>query len=91
MFKVPIIRTVRACIGGIAEGDLALVRRMPDVESGTLAVVVNGDEGVIKRVIKKPGIIELHSFNPYYPVRIIKGEELEIVRIVGKVLETKRT
>lgn len=127
MFKVPIIGTVRAGLGGIAEedllgfeyvynnitaindcfylkvkgdsmephiaeGDLALVRRMDDIESGTLAVVVvNGDEGVIKKVIKKPGVIELHSFNPYYPVRIIKGEELQVVRIVGKVLETKRT
>lgn len=71
----------------IFEGDLALVKRQSDVESGDLAIVlVNGDEGVIKKVIKKENSIELHSFNMYYPPRVFEGKEMAKVTILGKVI-----
>ena len=73
----------------ILEGDLALVKRQSDVENGELAIVlVNGEEGVIKKVIKKSNSIELHSFNPYYPPRIFENKEMEKVKIIGKVIKT---
>ena len=73
----------------IKEGDLALVKRQSDVESGDLAIVlVNGEEGVIKRVIKKDNSIELHSFNHYYPPRIFIGKDMTNVTIIGKVIKT---
>lgn len=73
----------------IKEGDLALVKRQSDIESGQLAIVlVNGEEGVIKKVIKRENTIELHSFNLYYPPRIFVGEEMRNVVIIGKVIKT---
>jgi repressor LexA len=75
----------------ISEGDLALVKKQSDVESGDLAIVlINGDEGVIKRVIKKDDCLELHSFNAYYPVRVFSGQALQDVKIIGKVINTTR-
>ena len=72
----------------ISAGDLALVHRQNDVDSGDLAIVlVNDEDGVIKKVIKNPNSIELHSFNPYYPTREFKGEEMNSIKIIGKVLK----
>ena len=74
----------------ISSGDLALVRRQPDVNSGELAVVlVDGEEGTLKKVIKKDGMLILQPFNPSYPAMIYSGEDLNYIQIVGKVVETK--
>ncbi len=74
----------------ISEGDLALVRRQPDVESGQLAVVlINGEEGTLKKIIKKKGTVILQPFNPAYPAMVYVGQDLEQIQIVGKVIETK--
>ncbi len=74
----------------IREGDLALVRRQADVNSGELAVVViAGEEGTLKKVIKKSGTVILQPFNPDYPALIFTGEDLAQIQIVGKVVETK--
>lgn len=75
----------------IKAGMLALVHKQEDVESGELAVVViNGDEGTLKKVIKREGTIILQAFNPRVEPRIFTREELREVHIVGKVVETKR-
>ncbi len=74
----------------IHSGDLALVHRQPDVESGELAVVlVAGEEGTLKRVIKKEGAVILQPFNQAYQPQVFIGEELEQLVIIGKVVETK--
>jgi repressor LexA len=74
----------------IHSGDLALVRRQPDVNSGDLAVVlVDEEEGTLKKVIKKDGMLILQPFNPSYPAMIYSGEDLNYIQIVGKVVETK--
>ena len=71
-------------------GDLALVHRQPDVASGELAVVlVAGEEGTLKRVIKKDGAVILQPFNQAYQPQVFIGEELEQLVIIGKVVETK--
>ncbi|MBC8584645.1 LexA family protein [Youxingia wuxianensis] len=75
----------------ISSGDLALVHRQPDVESGDLAVViVNGEEGTLKKVIKKDGAVILQPFNQEYQTQIFIGQDIENLSIVGKVIETKR-
>lgn len=75
----------------ICEGDLALVHLQPDVESGELAVVViDGEEGMLKRVIKREGALILQSFNAAVEPRIVVGEALNDVMIVGKVVQTVR-
>lgn len=76
---------------GILPGDLALVRIQPDVNSGDLAVViVDKEEGALKRVLKRGTGIILQSANPEYPDRLFAGEDVEKVKIVGKVKEIKR-
>lgn len=76
---------------GIIDGDIAIVRQQDDVECGELAVViVNGDEGTLKRIRKFDGGIILEAANPDYPPRIFTGEDLNKIKIVGKVLETRR-
>lgn len=75
----------------INEGDLALIRKQDDVESGELAVVViDGDEGTIKKIIKKPSTVILQAFNPEYPPRVFAGAELDGIHIAGKVVRTVR-
>lgn len=76
---------------GIHDGDIAIVRIQDTVESGELAIVViNGDEGTLKKVhIQKDAII-LESANPAYPARVFTGVDRAIVHIVGKVIETRR-
>lgn len=75
----------------ITEGDLALIRKQDDVESGELAaVVINGEEGTLKRVIKKDGALILQAFNPAYPPRVFTGTDINTVRIAGKVIRTEK-
>lgn len=76
---------------GIYEGDIAIVRMQEDVEDGALAVVViNGEEGALKRVRKHEDVLILESYNAAYPPRIFAGKEMNDVKIVGKVMETRR-
>ena len=75
----------------ILEGDLVLVRLQGTVESGDYAVVIVDDEdGLVKEVELSDDRITLISKNPYYPPRHFIGKDVERVRIVGKVIESKR-
>lgn len=75
----------------IEDGDLILIRKQPYIDSGELGVViVNGDEGVVKRVRSGAGWMELISINPYYPPRRFEGTELEDIIIVGLVKQILR-
>lgn len=74
----------------IRSGDLALVHRQPDVQSGELAVVlVDGEEGTLKRVIKKDQAVILQAFNQMYEAQVFIGQEIERLTVIGKVVETK--
>lgn len=76
---------------GIREGDIAIVRIQDSVESGELAIVViNGDEGTLKRVRYQGESIILEAANPSYPARVFVGIDRAVVHIVGKVIETRR-
>lgn len=75
----------------IMEGDLVLVRCQPTVDSGEYAVVlIDNEDGVVKKVVIEKDCITLLSENPYYPPRAFRGEEMERIRIFGKVIESKR-
>ncbi|WP_294468358.1 S24 family peptidase [uncultured Anaerofustis sp.] len=76
----------------ILEGDLALVRLQPDIDSGDLAVVIiGGEEGVIKKVQKTDNSISLISFNPMYDTRVFVGKDMEQLQIFGKVVKVERS
>lgn len=73
------------------EGDYVLVDCSLAVDSGNYAVViVDNDNGVVKKVVYEEDYIELISVNPMYPPRIFKGEETKRIRIFGKVIGLKR-
>lgn len=74
----------------IHDGDLALVRRQPTLESGELGVVVYGDgEGTLKKYIRQGQAVILQPFNPAYKSQVIAGEDLNRLYIAGRVVETK--
>ncbi|TCL35617.1 repressor LexA [Anaerospora hongkongensis] len=72
----------------IQHGDLALIRRQPEVENGEIAAVtigdMNDDRVYLKRVYKKNGTIVLQSENPAFPP-IIYDPKHGDCRIVGKL------
>jgi repressor LexA len=75
----------------LIEGDLVLVRLQTTVENGDYAVViVDEEDGLVKEVKLDKDSITLVSKNPYYPPRKFVGKDSERVRIVGKVVESKR-
>ncbi len=70
----------------IEDGDIVVVRRQDSVDSGSIAVVlVDNEEGFVKKVIYDKEIIELHSINPEYAPKIFKGKDTLRVRVVGLV------
>ncbi len=75
----------------INDRDLVLVRRQEQVDSGRYAVVmVNGEEGLVKRVVYSDDWIELQSVNPYYPPRRFEGADIQQITVIGLVVESKR-
>lgn len=75
------------------EGDVVIVRRQDDVDSGDVAIVlVNGDEATVKRVKKQEDGITLIATNTsvYEPHYYSNKEIAELpVRILGKVVELR--
>ncbi|MBR5091774.1 MAG: helix-turn-helix domain-containing protein [Ruminiclostridium sp.] len=74
----------------IEDGDRILVRRRDSVDSGSVAVVMIGDEAFVKKVKFGRDWVELHSINPYYPVRRFEKESAADVRVVGAVVEVSK-
>lgn len=77
----------------IYEGDVVIVRRQDDVDSGDTAIVlINGDEATIKRVKKsKDGIMLIANNVAVYEPHFYSNHDVETlpVRIIGKVVELR--
>ena len=76
----------------ICEGDVVIVRKQPDIDSGDVAIVLVGDkEATIKKVQKFHGGINLIPNNPAYDVRTYTNEQIESlpVQILAKVVELR--
>ncbi len=70
----------------IEDGDIIIVRRQSAVDSGSIAVMlIDGEEGVVKKVEHGKDWIDLISINPMYPKRHFQGEELARLRVLGLV------
>ncbi len=70
----------------IEDGDIVQVLKTPSVDSGKIAVVLlDGDEGLIKKVFYGSNWVELHSINPEYAPRRFEGAEVQRLRVVGLV------
>lgn len=77
----------------IREGDVVIVRKQDDADTGDTAVVmVNGDSATVKRIKKEPdGSLVLIPNNPAYDAQHFSPAEIEDkpVRIIGKVVELR--
>ncbi len=76
----------------ILDGDVVIVKKQNDVNSGEIAVVlVDSMNATVKKVIKKGTSISLVPSNPVYDITIYSAEEIETlpVSIIGKVVELR--
>lgn len=70
----------------IEDGDLVIVRRDVDWYDGAIVVaLIDGDEGVVKRIFQTPTRLTLESINTAYPPRRFEREEMNRVQVVGVV------
>ncbi len=73
---------------GILEGDIVVVRRQTQANTGDIVVALVNDEATVKRLRKGPrGRIELHPENPEFDVIVRAASE---VTLLGKVIEVRR-
>lgn len=75
----------------IFPGDLVYVKRQSVVNSGTIAVVLVGDEATLKRVYYKDNGIVLHPENPKYEDMVFSEVDIEQknIQVIGEVIHSK--
>lgn len=77
----------------LSRGDVVIVRRQEDVESGDVAVVaVNGSDATCKKIVKREDGVLLVPLNPSFDPQFFSDEEIRTlpVTILGKVIESRR-
>ncbi|MGB7594473.1 MAG: XRE family transcriptional regulator [Erysipelotrichaceae bacterium] len=77
----------------IIDGDIAIVRKQSDIESGQIGIVlVNGNDATVKKIIKRETGIMLVPFNSNYEPIVYSEYEIQSipVEIVGRVIEIRR-
>lgn len=77
----------------IHPGDLAFIHLQDDVPNGAVALcVIDGEEGTLKRVKydSKRSFVVLESVNPEYAPRVFSGPDMQKVKVLGRVVETRR-
>lgn len=76
-----------------SDGDVVIVRRQDDVESGEISVViVDGTDATVKRVMKQEnGIMLVATNQSVFPPKFYDNKAIEElpVRIIGKVVELR--
>lgn len=76
----------------IEDGDTVVVHRQDSVDSGQIAVVmVDGEEGFVKKVVYDDDSVTLVSINPEYQDKLFKGKDLRRLRVVGLVKQIIKT
>ena len=76
----------------IHNGDVVIVRKQPDIESGEVAIVcINGEEATCKQIQKHSNGITLISYNSIYEPMFFTNEEVmsKPITIIGKVIELR--
>ena len=76
----------------IKEGDVVIVRKQNDVDSGKVAVImINDDCATIKKLVKHTDGISLIPFNQAYPPAFYTWSEVESlpISVIGQVVELR--
>jgi phage repressor protein C with HTH and peptisase S24 domain len=75
----------------LEEGDNILVDQSQKQVSNNCVYVIGLDETLqVKRVQSLPGLIILLSANRHYPPVSVQGDEIDTLRVIGKVLWSSR-
>lgn len=76
------------------EGDYLIVHKNDgEFDSNDICIVlIDGEEATVKKVVKTNDGIELHAYNPYYPVKKFNAEEIKKlpVNVIGTVIRLIR-
>lgn len=76
----------------IEDGDIIIVRKQTSVDSGDVAVLLlDNEEGLVKKLVYGKDWIELISINPEYKTRRFEKEEVLRLQVVGKVVGSYKT
>lgn len=71
----------------IQDGDIVYIHQQPTVESGQIAaILIDGEEKLLKRVYIKNNSIVLQAENPSYEPLFFVGEEMNRVSIIGRAV-----
>lgn len=71
----------------ICDGDIVYIKQQPTIENGQIAaVLIDGEEKLLKRVYITEDSIILQAENPAYPPRSYHKEDMNRVSIIGKVV-----
>ena len=70
----------------IFDGDVVYIRQQDTVENGEIAAVLIDNEATLKRVRLFEDHISLEPENPQYRPLVLWGEEMNVVRILGKAV-----
>ena len=76
----------------MVEGDVIIVRKQSNVDSGDIAVVlVNGNDATVKKIRKTESGIELVPLNPSFDIKYYSNSEIESlpITIIGKAVELR--
>ena len=77
----------------IMDGDTVIVRKQEDAESDQIVIaIINGNDGVCKKLRKIAHGLMLISLNPQYDPMVFDYSEIDSipVKIIGKVVEIRR-
>lgn len=76
------------------EGDYLIVHKNDgEFDSNDICIVlIDGEEATVKKVVKTNDGIELHAYNPYYPVKKFDAEQIKNlpVNVIGTVIRLIR-
>ena len=68
------------------DGDIVCIRCQPQVENGQIAAVLIGEEATLKRFYQNGDTVTLQAENPAYSPLVYRGEELNEIRVEGRVV-----
>ena len=77
----------------ICEGDVLIVRKQKNADSGDIVVVRIGDEdATVKRFIRNDSSITLQPFNPAYDPLVFSNKQIKAlpVTVIGRVIENRQ-
>ncbi len=72
------------------EGDYALFRRQDTIQNGETGIFLVDNKKYIIAMFFQDKNIELRSCNPYYPAMHFEPTDKDRVKVIGKVIESRR-